>query len=452
MTEPAPPSRTAPASPEDPLLWPAYLRLKAAVHDPNTSLDAAAAVLESVRAMFQRTRTVGIIHVAIDPASRVEGVYGWQVLDSILRSVARDLDDLRGESIPAGSIVCQSLVCSDRFLIFLPLARGSADDPSGPLAEAGRAVLDRIEERFAGSEYQSMTPRPAIDVGVSSVTEHPFFRLERQIEKGIDDARAAGSREREPERARQHAELKRIIRDQQIETLFQPIVELESGHIIGYEAFTRGPADTAFTMPDSLFACSRDAGMSGELDRLCQRSALRKARLLAPGHKLFLNALADSLLDPGFREGLLADLPADFPIQRGDIVLEIADRNTIADDEAFGAEVDDLRACGFRMSIDDVGKGATSLESLSQIRPDFIKVDTSLIHKINENFIKQELLRSLCQVARTMNAQVIVEGIETQEELDAVRRCGAKLGQGYLFQRPSRDIRVAGFGQVHPGM
>ncbi len=452
MTEPVPGTQTVPASPDDPALWPAYLRLKAAIHDPNTSLDASAAALESIRAMFQRTRTVGIIHVAIDPASRVEGVYGWQVLDSILRAVARDLDDLRGDSIPAGSIICQSLVCSDRFLIFLPLARGGAGDPSGPLAEAGRAVQDRIEERFAGAEYQAMTPRPAIDVGVSSVTEQPFFRLERQIEKGIDEARSAGSREREPERARQHAELKRIIRDQQIETLFQPIVELENGRIIGYEAFARGPADTPFAMPDSLFACSRDAGMSGELDRLCQRAALRRARLLGPGHKLFLNALAESLLDPGFREGLLADLPADFPIQRGDIVLEIADRNTIADYEAFGAEVDDLRACGFRMSIDDVGKGATSLESLSQVRPDFIKVDISLVRNIHNNFIKQELLRSLCQVARTMNAQVIVEGIETQEELDAVRRCGARLGQGYLFQRPSRDIPVAGIGQVHPGM
>jgi EAL domain-containing protein (putative c-di-GMP-specific phosphodiesterase class I) len=313
-------------------------------------------------------------------------------------------------------------------------------------------VQDRIEERFAGAEYQDMTPRPGVNVGIAAVTEHPFFRLERQIEKGIDDARAAGGRQREPERARQHAELKRIIRDQQIETLFQPIVDLENGRIMGYEAFARGPADSAFTMPDSLFALSRDAGMAGELDRVCQRAALRSARRLGPGHKLFLNALADSLLDPGFREGLLADLPADFPIQRGDIVLEIADRNTIADYDAFGAEVDDLRACGFRMSIDDVGKGATSLESLSQVRPDFIKVDMSLIRNIGNNLIKQELLRSLLQVARTMNAQVIVEGVETQEELDAVRRCGAKLGQGYLFQRPSRDIPVEGLGQVHPGM
>jgi len=445
------PARVNPGSPDDPLLWPAYLRLKAAVHDPNTALDAAAAAVESIRALFQRARTVGIVHVEVDPAARVEGVYGWQVLDSILKAVAGDLDELRGDGIPVGAIICQSLVSSDRFLVFLPLARGFADDPGGPLAEAGRAVQDRLEERFAGAEYQDMTPRPTVNVGVSAVTEHPFFRLERQIERGIDDARAAGSRERDDERARQHAELKRIIRDQRIETLFQPIVALDDGRIIGYEAFARGPADSALAMPDSLFACSREAGMAGDLDRLCQRAALRRARHLGAGHKLFLNALADSLLDPGFREGLLADLPADFPVQRGDIVLEIADQNTIADYEAFGAQVDDLRAAGFRMSIDDVGKGTTSLESLSQVRPDFIKVDASLIRNIGNNFIKQELLRSLLQVARTMNAQVIVEGIETQQELDAVRRCGATLGQGYLFHRPTRDLPAAG-SRSSPGM
>ncbi len=421
----------------------AALRLKAAVEDPNTALRVCAAEMEAVRGLFQRSRAVGVVHVEVDPASRVEIVYGWQVLDGVLRGVAEDLTDLRDDLGPAGSILCQTGLYSDRFLLFIPLSRG-AEPAAGMLDETVRVVQERIASRFQGEAYRSMTPRPGFRVGGAVVTEHPFFRLERQIEMGIDEARAAGGREGEADRMRRHDELKRIIRDQQIETLFQPILEFDTGRIVGYEAFARGPRDSAFESPDSLFESSREVGMAGELDRVCQRAALRSAARIGQGHKLFLNALPDSLLDPGFREGLLADLPADFPIRREDIVLEIGDRDAISDYEAFGAEVDDLRACGFRMSIDDVGRGSTSLESLSEVRPDFMKVDASLIRNIHNNRIKQELLRSLCQVARTMNAQVIAEGIETHEELEAARRCGARLGQGYLFQRPSREISAKG--------
>jgi EAL domain-containing protein (putative c-di-GMP-specific phosphodiesterase class I) len=239
---------------------------------------------------------------------------------------------------------------------------------------------------------------------------------------------------------RQHAELKRIIRDQAIDILFQPILDLRDAHIIGYEAFMRGPRDSVFETPSSIFEFSRQTGMSGELDIICQRAALRQARRLSAGDKLFLNALPASLLDPGFREGLLADLPSDFPIRREDIVLEITDRHSIVDVGAFESEVSGLKSQGFRMSIDDVGRASTSLESLAELQPDFIKVDMSLIRNIHNNLIKQDLLRSVCEVARGMDAQVIAEGIETREELDTVLRCGARYGQGYLFFRPSKDL------------
>jgi len=415
-----------------------YLRLKGALHDPNTGLMASAAVFEKVRGMFQRGMTVGIVHVEMDPGARVEKVYGWQVIDGLLQSVASDLEALRGDMLPAESVVAQSGVHADRFILFVPIP-----DPA-PGADAVDAICSRVRERLAarfdGEEFRTMSPRPAPGVGGAAVTENPFFRLERQLDRGLDEARGQASREIAGERTRQHAELKRIIREQEIETLFQPIVELRTGTILGYEAFARGPRDSALESPESLFECSREVGMAGELDLLCQRLALRRAGKLDPGCVLFLNALPASLLDPGFREGLLAALPAGFPIGRKDIVLEIADRQSIDDYQAFGAEVMDLRASGFRMSIDDVGKAATGLESLSEVRPDFIKVDASLIRHLDENLIKQELLRSLCQVARTMNAEVIVEGIETREELEASRRCGARFGQGYLFRRPSVDI------------
>jgi EAL domain-containing protein (putative c-di-GMP-specific phosphodiesterase class I) len=417
-----------------------HLRLRACVFDPGTGLESLPLVMESVRALFQKTRSVGLLCVDLDPGARIEVVYGWQVVDGLLEGTAGELGALCRELLPPGAILSQTGLHADVFLIFFPLPPDTAARRSGVLAEAARAVEDRLARRFSGADYRSMAPPPAPTVGISTIVEHPYFRLERQIYSAIEEARQAAGRGEARERLRQQAELKRIIRDQNIETVFQPIVHLETEKVLGYEAFSRGPRDTLFEAPGNLFACSREAGMSRELDLVCQRAALRHAQQLSPGDKLFLNALPSSLLDPGFREGLLADFPEDYPVSRSDIVLEIADRNTIEDYNAFSSEVADLRAHGFEISIDDVGKASSSLESLSEVKPDFIKVDASIVRNVHLNLIKQELLRSLCQVARSMGAQVIAEAIETREELEAVRRCGVSYGQGYLFSKPSREL------------
>jgi len=417
-----------------------FLRLKAAVYDTNTELYASPALLETIRALFQRSRSVGLIHIEIDPLCRVEAVYGWQVLDGILRAVSGVLREIGPELLPADAVIGQAGICADRFVVVLPLARSDQTTGEGPLMDICMGLEQRLIGRFSGPDFRSMTPRPVFSIGCTTIVEHPFFRLERQIYRGIDEARDMGLKGDSRQRTRQHVELKRIIRDQTIEILFQPSLELVGERIIGYEAFTRGPRDTVFETPSTLFEYSREAGMASELDLICQRAALRQARKLSTGDKLFLNALPDSLLDPGFREGLLADLPEGFPIGREDIVLEFADRHSVGDFAAFESEVTGLRSLGFRMSIDDVGKASTSLESLAEVHPDFIKVDMSLIRNIHNNLIKQDLLRSVCETARGIDAQVIAEGIETREELEAVLRCGARYGQGYLFFRPSKDL------------
>jgi EAL domain-containing protein (putative c-di-GMP-specific phosphodiesterase class I) len=418
--------------------------MRGALYDPNTGLDTCPAVMEAVRAFFHKTRSVGLIHLEVDPQSRVEMVYGWQVLDRLLNAVSTSLQELRGDVVPEGAVICQTGICADRFVIFLPLSRGEQRMSPSPLDEICRRIAVRLGHRFGGADFRAMAPRPAFSIGAATVMEHPFFRLERQIYDGIDEARISASKGELQERTRRHAELKRIIREEEIHTLFQPIVDLSDERIIGYEAFSRGPVDSIFEMPNVLFECGKEVGMTGALDLLCQRAALNQARRLSAGDKLFINALPASLLDPGFREGLLADLPLDFPIRREDIVLDIADRNSVSDYEAFESEVTDLRAKGFCVSIDDVGKSTASLEHLVEVSPDFIKVDDSIIRGIHTNLVKQEMLRSLSHVAAQIKAVVIAEGIETREELEAARRCGATLGQGFLFYRPSGDLPARG--------
>lgn len=441
-----------PQIPEPSRLRTEYLRLKSVLYDPNTGLDASAAILERVRALFHHTRSIGLIHLQIDPSSRLEGIYGWQVLDGLLREVATNLEDLRGCGVPSDSLVSQVGIHSDRFLLFVPLVPGRLEAQKTNLSRIREAVEGRMDTLFAGMEYRSMTPRPAPRIGSTIVSDHPFFRLERQIYEGIDRAGSSESRAGPEGWRRWQAELERIVKEQAIETLFQPVVDLDDNHVIGYEALTRGPRATDFEMPLSLFERSKEIGIAEELDRVCRHAALTHARKLEPGDKLFINALPDSLLEPGFRDALLADLQQNHPVARQDIVLEITDRWAIHDYEAFCSEVSNLKACGFRMSFDNVGKSSTSLESLLELEPDFIKIDGSLIRNIHKNLIKQELVRSLCRAAQTIDSQIIAEGIETRDEMEAVKRCGVQMGQGYYFSRPSRELPVRGVKVNRTGM
>jgi EAL domain-containing protein (putative c-di-GMP-specific phosphodiesterase class I) len=97
----------------------------------------------------------------------------------------------------------------------------------------------------------------------------------------------------------------------------------------------------------------------------------------------------------------------------------------------------ELRVLGIRLSIDDVGTGYSSLQTITEVEPDFIKIDLSLIKNIHRSLIKQELVHSLLHVAARIGARVIAEGIETEDEYRTLRRCGVRYGQGFWFARPA---------------
>ena len=152
--------------------------------------------------------------------------------------------------------------------------------------------------------------------------------------------------------------------------------------------------------------------------------------------KLFLNALPETLGTPGFvDDGFLRSLEQ-IPLQPRNLVLEITERTSIRDFEAFGRGLEPLRRQGFLVAIDDVGTGYSSLQTISEIQPDFLKIDISLIKRIHQSLIKQELVHSLLQIASRIGARVIAEGVETEDEYRALRRCGVRYGQGFFFAPP----------------
>src|SRR5262249_35097424 len=155
-----------------------------------------------------------------------------------------------------------------------------------------------------------------------------------------------------------------------VETYFQPIVHVNSGEVFGYEALTRGPRGSQFETPKVLFGFSDRLRISPMLDGVCRRRAIRSARGLSAGQKLFVNSLPATLLDPGFVEGEAEVMRGEGFPRASDVVLEITERTGIEDFESFGRRLEAIRAVGFQVAIDDVGTGYSSLQTISEVRPE----------------------------------------------------------------------------------
>lgn len=231
--------------------------------------------------------------------------------------------------------------------------------------------------------------------------------------------------------------LRDIIDRRQITSLFQPIVDLRSQEVIGYEALSRGPAGTPFASPIRLIEEAVAQGVLWELELVFRTAAIRRAGEVELDTLLFLNVDPNIVNDDAFREGLTVHLLETHGLQPDRIVFEITERSAIENFELFQAAISHYRSQGYRIAIDDMGAGYSNLNAICHIHPGFIKIDMALIRDINRDSFKQAVVKSFVVLANLTGSKLIAEGIETMEELRTLLSLGVHAGQGYLLGRPA---------------
>ncbi|RUR41221.1 bifunctional diguanylate cyclase/phosphodiesterase [Vreelandella populi] len=235
--------------------------------------------------------------------------------------------------------------------------------------------------------------------------------------------------------------LNRIIAAEDLHVLFQPIVDVSQQAIHGYEALIRGPKTSPLHSPLRLFDVALQAGLLVELDLLCRRLAIcRFAELGLPG-LLFLNVMPLTIVERDFEEGLTLGFIRESGLPPERVVIELTEHVPIHDYDLMRQAVSHYRDMGFQVALDDLGAGHSSLRHWSELRPDFVKLDRHFISGIDQEPAKREFLRSILDVARSLDCQLIAEGVETAAEhlcLWELDR-GLALLQGFYFARPSSE-------------
>ncbi|MCU0306891.1 MAG: EAL domain-containing protein [Thermoleophilia bacterium] len=216
---------------------------------------------------------------------------------------------------------------------------------------------------------------------------------------------------------------------------FQPIAELAGGGVIGVEALARFDCEPR-RGPDRWIAEAHEVGIGLELEAECLRRAWSRRGALPPGVGMSLNASPALLVSPVLDDAL-------GPGSLQGCVIEVTEHAHVTDYGVLVARLAELRARGARLAVDDAGAGHSSMRHITELRPDYVKLDRSLVAGIDEDQVLQALVASIVTFAERIGAQVIAEGIERVEELRALVGAGVALGQGYLLARPQAELSDA---------
>lgn len=246
----------------------------------------------------------------------------------------------------------------------------------------------------------------------------------------LDEQLSARERRAEERRLR-ITEIRAALEPGAIRTVFQPIVDLETGDTVGFEALSRFEIAPRHP-PDFWFMTAGELGLLEELELAAIRTAAARFDELPLGSYLSLNVSPQTVLSEHLRPALLG-VPPDR------MVLEVTEHAAVPDYGALQAALAPIRLRGGRLAVDDAGAGFASLRHILQLEPNAIKLDLSITRDIDTDRARRALASALVSYAREMGISLIAEGIETRAELEAVRSLGVRYGQGYFLGRPAPD-------------
>jgi len=391
---------------------------------------------DEIKKMLVSNKSLALLYIDASRLSQIEHDYGSQIYEEVLHLVTKLILDMRGMQTRQDDLVTVNEQHGDVFLIFLSKKREEKPFGKGDLEHLADRIHSYLSKRIYRMTCSYLRSRPKLGIGYGLVLHNPLIKEERLILKVIDEARQMAKFQGYRVEVKNKEILQEIILKEDVQTVFQPIVNMKDQSIVGYEALTRGPKGTEFESPYMLFDIATESDLLFELDRLCRRKALIGAANLEAPYKLFVNTLPMTIRDPEFQGQLMVDFLKGMNLHPSRIVLEITERLAIENYSLFLEAMNYFTDVGFAVAVDDMGAGYSGLEKIVHLKPNYLKFDLLMVRDIDTSFVKREMLKAILSLADKVKANVIAEGVETQEELKTLLDLGITYGQGFLFARP----------------
>ena len=408
-------------------------------HDPLTGLPNRRVFLDAIRAKLDADKAVNLIYMDLDGFKEVNDLYGHRAGDELLQEATARINQAAGEN----ALVAR--MGGDEFAI---LHRGVCPEQSTALAQT---IINAFQPTFAiaGAHVQI-----GVSIGVVSTPAGGALdvdELMRRADVAMYSAKGRGKNrwdnyaphmdEGHDVRKRLEHDLRAAIEAQEIEVAYQPIVSTHDGRIVCVEALARWTHPREGVIRPDIFIPL--AEMTGLIGALGEQVLAKACRAVAPhGLDLSVNLspaqfwdarLVASIADVLAREG--------FPAHR--LELEITENYLLRRPDAAAGVIEELRALGIRLALDDFGSGFASVGYLRQLRFDRLKIDKQFLSDATADPDAAELLVAIVALGRALRLEITAEGVETQEQSALVRACGCHRAQGWLHGRPVAEAELA---------
>jgi diguanylate cyclase (GGDEF)-like protein/PAS domain S-box-containing protein len=411
----------------------------AATHDDLTGLPNRTELIARVDAILQGADVgdVSLLFIDLDNFKSVNDSLGHGIGDTLLTAMSVRLREVVGPEAVLARFG------GDEFIVVLT---GGVD----ALAMAERVreamrqavVVDGTELFVAASIGVSVNDRAG--VSAADLLRDADAAMYRAKARGRDcvEAFAPGSHETTVLALRTAAELRRGVERGEVVPYFQPIVELTTGHVVGFEALARWlHPERGLLTPDQFLPMAEETGLVEEIgasileDALAQFARWRARDLPFASAHLSVNVGTRQVVDPAFA-GLVADLLAQTGIPADSLWLEITETALLADVKASTVALRNLRSLGLHLVVDDFGTGYSSLTYLKRFPVEALKIDKGFVAGLGLDSEDTTIVEAVVNLGHSFGIAVIAEGLETPLQLSRLRELGCDRGQGYLFGRP----------------
>ncbi|MCM3029467.1 MULTISPECIES: EAL domain-containing protein [unclassified Niallia] len=349
----------------------------------------------------------------------------WEQVREAFHTVIR-------EEIPSDQIAAVRAYYQDGIALFLKIDHKMDTVPN--IDFTIQLILEKLQTKVWRSLQQSV--QPIFCTGYIFI-DRQIDQLRDAIYLAYQQALSMAQKGLTSEFNEMSFALGKIVANKDIRLLAQPILDVETNKVKACEMLTRGPVGTSLENPLQLFSVARQTNHLYDLEMVVLEKALEQIKLTTWKFDIFINFTPLTLGNQHFVKDLKKLMNKYKEISPNRITIEVTERDSIEGLEYFISNLKLLRLIGFRVAIDDTGAGYASLNSISEIMPDIIKIDRSVIQNIDKNSVKESMLKGLLLIAKEVGSIVVAEGIESAEEALVLSRNKVDLAQGYFYARPT---------------
>lgn len=425
----------------------------AATHDALTGLPSRSVMLEELGRCLGRGNTAAtyaILFIDLDDFKIINDSLGHNVGDEVLKHFSKRLCEVAGRAPEMSPLVCR--LGGDEFVVLLRSIKTA--DNVVDLAGAIRSTLSETVE-LAG---QRLTLSASVGVLFGTPAYREAGELLRDADTAMYRAKHAGKGRHAVfdaamhletlDRLRMEQDLRAAIEQDQFRVVYQPLVNMESGQLYGFESLLRWhhPAK-GLLLPASFMDMAEQSGQIVPVGKqallaVCKDIALWRAQgLSTEGFSVAVNFSRRQIKEGSIIEDI-KEACRSTGIHPSSLTVELTENAFVSDAESLTRTCTSIQKLGCQLHMDDFGTGLSSLSSLHEMPFDGVKIDRSFVSRITQRREHTAIVSSIIMLAHNLGLRVVAEGIETIEQLVQLQACDCDLGQGYLFARPLEPQNV----------